>query len=202
MPKKPSIHAVEKQVLEHKVNVLSKIGQERNQYGYKKYREREMMAQQKPSMYLRYKHLYNKDIAQEEDDVFTSSGGIDSNDDFLKEIVHSEKSNEGEDDFFIDPEKMSKKKEKKLTKQLKYKQFEEKKITTLDGEVINFNDTSEKKKKRKREYGEHVSTPDLQTQKRLDPKSYKENVNFIPIPQKSNKLLKKLKKQPENLEDE
>ncbi|KAG2374947.1 hypothetical protein C9374_010321 [Naegleria lovaniensis] len=175
MPKKPSIHSVEKQILEHKVNVLSKIGQERNQYGYKKYREREMIAQQKPSMYLRYKHLYNKDLAQEEDDVFKSSGGIDSKDDFLQEIINPDSSkNNEEDDFFIDPEKMSKKKEKKLAKQLKYKQFEEKKFTTLDGEVINFNDASEKgNKKRKREYGENVNTPDLQTQKRLDPKSYK-----------------------------
>lgn len=197
MGRRQPLDLMEKQILEHKVNVLSKIGQERNQYGYKKFKEREMLDIQKPSMYLRYKHLYDKEMAQEEDDVFKS--GVDSRDDFLKEITKDSKE---EDDFFIDPETVSKSKKKKLSKQMKFKPCDDRKFTTLDGDEINFEKPEkDKSKKRKREFGEHVCTPELPRQKQLDPKHYMENVNFIPIPEKSNKLLKK-KKHEEKVEEE
>ena len=196
MGKRQDLRHTEKQILQHKVDVLSKIGQERNQYGYKRFKERDMFDSQKPSMYLRYKHLYNQDMTQEEDDVFKNS--IDSKDTFLTEMANGQK--EEEDDFFIDPETVSKKKQKKLSGKMKFKQCEEKKFMSSDGEIISF-DTNSKSKKRKREYGDHVMTPTLDVQRKLDPKNFKENVNFIPIPEKSNKLLKKTKNQTINKEN-
>ena len=191
MPKRQNLLHMEKQILEHKVNVLAKIGQERNQYGLKKYREKDSFEATKPSTYLRYKNLYRKDLADEEDDVFKSS--IDSKDSFLQEISKDTKDKE-EDDFFIDPEKVeSKKKKKKLSKKLKFKAFDEKSFTTMDGETIKFENPKDVKK-RKRQYGKDFSTPELTEQKQLDPKAYKENVNFIPISEKANKLIQKKKR--------
>ncbi|EFC50134.1 predicted protein [Naegleria gruberi] len=198
MGRRPNIQHTEKQLLQHKVNVLSKIGQERNQYGYSRFKERDLCDAEKPSMYLRYKHLYNNDMAQEEDDIFKNS--IDSKDSFLNEI-NDKKQEEEQDDFFIDPETVSKKKQKKLSK-MKFKQCEEKRFTSSDGEVISFDTNTEKSKKRRREYGEHVMTPSIELQRKLDPKHFKENVNFIPIPEKSNRLLKKKKIQNVNTNKE
>jgi hypothetical protein len=50
------------------------------------------------------------------------------------------------------------------------------------------------KKKRKRGYGEKFTTPSLKEQKLIDPENYRTNMNFLPIDEKSNKLLKRKNK--------
>ncbi|KAL9645230.1 hypothetical protein ABK040_002431 [Willaertia magna] len=205
MPKnRNSTHNSVKQILEHKVNVLSKIGQERNQHGWNNYKENNL---HRPSIYLRYKHLYNNEMQQEEQNLFKSNEEeVYKNLNLKKPKKHSQQQEE-EDDFFIDPEKEQTKQSKqqqsnnynknKKNKKIinnKFKEWDEKSFKGENGEmiVLDFND-SNNSKKRKHLYGPEFSTPPKDLQKKLDPKNWQENVNFIPIEPKKNKI-KKLKK--------
>jgi hypothetical protein len=190
----------ERQVLETRLKSLTNRKQQQlyNQFDESTYNPRNDYKKKRRfndnnrTIYEKYNHMWRENTRKQEDSIFNNESSSNANED-------------EEDSFFLDPKKESHQKvliqneklvKKDLTKIRKKKKiainikpYENKSFYGNEGQLEQHYERPEKVK-----YGKDVCTPPYSQMIELDPKNWKCNVNFIPIPRNRNKLIMLLNK--------
>lgn len=210
MKRRLDIKNQERQLLEQKLNSLTKGNSKKQQIfsqfdassnlDLKRKKKRKLYNDDpSKSIYEKYRNMWKQDAQETEDNIFNKSSDVEEK--------------EEEDDFFLDPsnethKKLLKENEKLAKEDLNslnklsnnssgFLPYENKSFWGAGGEYQPFIAKKEKVK-----YGKGICTPTFDEILALDPKNWKQNVNFIPISKSKNKLRKLLMKKREKEQKE
>jgi len=211
MKRRLDIKNQERQLLEQKLNSLTKGNNKKKKQIFSQFdassnfdlkrKKRRVLYNDDPtkSIYEKYRNMWKQEARETEDNIFNKSN------DFVEE--------KEEDDFFLDPSnethrKLLKENEKLVKEELNnfnkssnnssgFLPYENKSFWGAGGEYQPYIPKKEKVK-----YGKNLCTPTFDEILALDPKNWKQNVNFIPISKSKNKLRKILIKKSEKEQKE